>query len=120
MKARRGLLETFSFSTVQIYVLKIEITMATLSTFGLLLLLAQHGHAAMGPAFSTGPVGSGSWIRDASSTLVVPEAPEVSVGDTVLWTGMGTDLGDLIQAINHNFPPNDLCVEECLAMLFSL
>jgi hypothetical protein len=86
--------------------------MAPLSAISLMLLLAQHGYAAMGPAFSTGPVGSGSWIREAVSTLVVPQPPAEVVGDTVLWTGMGTDLGDLIQGINNNFPPNDQCVFE--------
>jgi hypothetical protein len=91
--------------------LGIDIKMkATLPVSGLLLFLAQHGHAAMGPAFSTGPVGSGSWIREATSTLVVPNPPNTIVGNTVLWTGMGTDLGDLIQAINNNYPADDLCV----------
>ncbi|KAF2131804.1 hypothetical protein P153DRAFT_395105 [Dothidotthia symphoricarpi CBS 119687] len=55
--------------------------------------------AAMGPAFSTGPVGSGSWIREASSTLVLPKAPTTQLGDSSLWVGMGTSNGDLIQSI---------------------
>lgn len=85
-----------------------QVTMkSTFPTLSFLLLLARSGHAAMGPAFSTGPVGNGSWIREASSTLVVPEAPNPIVGDSVLWTGMGTDLGDLIQAINNNFPADN-------------
>ena len=59
--------------------------------------------AAMGPAFSTGPVGSGSWIRESTSTLVLPNAPQGSTGDASLWVGMGTDLGDLIQSIADNW-----------------
>ncbi|MCJ1445628.1 MAG: hypothetical protein MMC23_006133 [Stictis urceolatum] len=59
--------------------------------------------AAMGPAFSTGPVGGGSWIREATSTLVLPKAPSGSSGDTSLWVGMGTSNGDLIQSIADNW-----------------
>ncbi|KAL0575524.1 hypothetical protein V5O48_006447 [Marasmius crinis-equi] len=73
-----------------------------------ILALAQLGLAANGPAFSTGPVGSGSWIREATATLVVPNAPNPAVGNTVLWVGMGTDKGDLIQGINNNYPKDTL------------
>ncbi|KAF2184880.1 hypothetical protein K469DRAFT_578105 [Zopfia rhizophila CBS 207.26] len=59
--------------------------------------------AAMGPAFSTGPVGSGSWIRELTSTLVLPKAASGSSGDTSLWVGMGTSNGDLIQSIADNW-----------------
>ncbi|GJC77303.1 hypothetical protein ColLi_00141 [Colletotrichum liriopes] len=48
--------------------------------------------AAMGPAFSTGPVASDSFIREATSTL----------GSASLWVGMGTSNGDLIQSISDN------------------
>ena len=64
-------------------------------------------NAAFGPAFSTGPVGAGSWIREANSTLVLPKAPTGSVGDTSLWVGMGTSNGDLIQSIADNWNGND-------------
>lgn len=53
----------------------------------------------MGPAFSTGPVGSGSWIRESTSTLVLPKNPSNNKGDASLWVGMGTSNGDLIQSI---------------------
>ncbi|KAI1640791.1 hypothetical protein F4809DRAFT_647781 [Biscogniauxia mediterranea] len=59
--------------------------------------------AAMGPAFSTGPVADGSFIREATSTLVLPDAPSGSSGDTSLWVGMGTSNGDLIQSIADNW-----------------
>ncbi|KAH9993012.1 hypothetical protein F4779DRAFT_233903 [Xylariaceae sp. FL0662B] len=59
--------------------------------------------AAMGPAFSTGPVASNSFIREATSTLVLPKSPSGSSGDTSLWVGMGTSNGDLIQSIADNW-----------------
>ncbi|KAL9115863.1 MAG: hypothetical protein Q9227_000231 [Pyrenula ochraceoflavens] len=85
--------------------------MASLSsTLGLLLLLPfiHLSAASNGPAFSTGPVGNNSWIREATATLIVPPAPNPVVGNTVLWVGMGTDLGDLIQGINNNYPADTL------------
>ena len=64
-------------------------------------------NAAMGPSFSTGPVGSGSWIREATSTLVLPDIPQGSTGVASLWVGMGTDKGDLIQSIADNWDSNE-------------
>ncbi|KAF9874221.1 hypothetical protein CkaCkLH20_08204 [Colletotrichum karsti] len=63
--------------------------------------------AAMGPAFSTGPVASDSWIREATSTLVLPAAPANNKGDASLWVGMGTSNGDLIQSIAENYNSNE-------------
>ncbi|VUC25782.1 unnamed protein product [Clonostachys rosea] len=60
-------------------------------------------NGAMGPAWSTGPVGSGSWIREAYSTLILPASPTGSTGDLSLWVGMGTSYGDLIQSIADNW-----------------
>lgn len=59
--------------------------------------------AAMGPAFSTGPVATNSFIREAISTLVLPKVPSGGSGDTSLWVGMGTSNGDLIQSIADNW-----------------
>ena len=59
--------------------------------------------AAMGPAFSTGPVSDNSWIREATSTLVLPKVPSDNAGDLSLWVGMGTSNGDLIQSIADNW-----------------
>ena len=96
-------------TNLAIFYIKSTLTMKVITqAFSLVLALAQTGHAAFGPAFSTGPVGSGSWIREATSTLIVPNAPNPIVGNSVLWTGMGTDRGDLIQAINNNYPPDSL------------
>jgi hypothetical protein len=75
-----------------------------------LLIWSCRVFAANGPAFSTGPVNqpAGNFIREAVSTLVVPEAPRPIVGNTVLWVGMGTSNGDLIQGINNNYPRDTL------------
>ena len=66
-------------------------------------VLTSSVNAAMGPAFSTGPVAEGSWIREATSTLVLPKAPSESSGDASLWVGMGNSNGDLIQSIADNW-----------------
>ncbi|KAF2475497.1 uncharacterized protein BDR25DRAFT_382518 [Lindgomyces ingoldianus] len=63
--------------------------------------------AAMGPAFSTGPVAANSFIREATSTLILPKAPSGSSGDTSLWVGMGTSNGDLIQSIADNWQSSE-------------
>ncbi|KAF2679665.1 hypothetical protein K458DRAFT_313717 [Lentithecium fluviatile CBS 122367] len=60
-------------------------------------------NAAFGPAFSTGPVADGSWIRESTSTLVLPKVPNNNKGDASLWVGMGTSNGDLIQSIAENY-----------------
>ncbi|KAF4540690.1 uncharacterized protein LTHEOB_632 [Lasiodiplodia theobromae] len=65
--------------------------------------LSSVAEAAMGPAFSTGPVADGSWIREATSTLVLPKVPSNNQGDASLWVGMGTSNGDLIQSIAENY-----------------
>ena len=75
-----------------------------------LLSLVRNAFASNGPAISTGPVDDGNFIREAVSTLIVPEAPSPIVGNTVLWVGMGTSNGDLIQGINNNYPPDTLYV----------
>jgi hypothetical protein len=74
------------------------------------LIWSLGAFAANGPAFSTGPVNQppGNFIREATSTLVIPEAPRPIVGNTVLWVGMGTSNGDLIQGINNNYPKDTL------------
>lgn len=73
-----------------------------------LVLLFHLTTASNGPAFSTGPVGNNSWIREATATLLVPNPPNPVIGNTVLWVGMGTDKGDLIQGINNNYPADTL------------
>lgn len=72
-----------------------------------LAALAAVAHAAddstigFGPAFSLGP--TQSWIREANTTIVLPEAPSPQVDRLALWPGMGTSGGDLIQALAVSF-----------------
>ena len=90
------------------------------TTVGFLLaLIIQGTMAAMGPAYSTGPVSSGNFIREATATLVLPNSPNPIVGNTVLWTGMGTDAGDLIQAIANNYPADTRCVDWTFVGVYS-
>lgn len=63
-------------------------------------------NAAMGPAFSTGPVASNSFIREATSTLILPSFVSNNGGDLSLWVGMGTSNGDLIQSIAEKWQSN--------------
>lgn len=60
-------------------------------------------HAAMGPAFSTGPTSSDTYIAESWATLNLPAAPSDNNGDLSLWVGMGTSNGDLIQSIAENY-----------------
>ncbi|KAF4946135.1 hypothetical protein FGADI_11413 [Fusarium gaditjirri] len=46
----------------------------------------------MGPSSSTGPVGCGSWIREATLTLILPDVPQVSTGVFSLWSGDNSQL----------------------------
>lgn len=59
---------------------------------------AQYGHK-FGNAFSTGPVASNSFIREATTTLILPKVNSPQRGNLALWAGMGTSGGDLIQAL---------------------
>ncbi|KAI1362715.1 hypothetical protein F5Y08DRAFT_311245 [Xylaria arbuscula] len=54
-----------------------------------------------GPYFSLGP--TQSWIREATTTLVLPEVPNPQEERLALWPGMGTSGGDLIQALAVSF-----------------
>ncbi|KAI1505702.1 hypothetical protein F5X99DRAFT_367394 [Biscogniauxia marginata] len=54
-----------------------------------------------GPYFSLGP--TSSWIREANTTLVLPEVPSPQEERLALWPGMGTSAGDLIQAVAVSF-----------------
>lgn len=74
------------------------------------LVAIQAVDAAMGPAFSTGPVADNTFIREAEATLVLPQAPSGNSGDASLWVGMGTSNGDLIQSIADNWQSEDWSV----------
>ena len=59
-----------------------------------------------GNALSTGPVAEGSWIRESNTTLILPETNNPQTGNLALWPGMGTDDGDLIQALAISLADN--------------
>ncbi|CAG8931391.1 unnamed protein product [Penicillium salamii] len=63
--------------------------------------LANAETIGFGPHFSLGP--TSSWIREANTTLVLPEAPSPQQDRLALWPGMGTSGGDLIQALAVSF-----------------
>ena len=44
-----------------------------------------------------------SWIREATTTLVLPAVPSPVKDRLALWPGMGTSGGDLIQALAVSF-----------------
>ncbi|KAG8160683.1 hypothetical protein KVR01_008947 [Diaporthe batatas] len=66
-------------------------------------LVVAEVKAAMGPAFSTGPVADDTFIRESWATLVLPNAPSDNSGVLSLWVGMGTSNGDLVQSIADNW-----------------
>ena len=57
-------------------------------------------------ALSTGPVAEGSWIRESNTTLVLPKTNNPQTGNLALWPGMGTDGGDLVQALAISLADN--------------
>lgn len=69
----------------------------SLSLLGLLQLASCQNIVGFGPAFSLGP--TKSWIREATTTLVLPKVPNPPKDRLALWPGMGTSGGDLIQAL---------------------
>ncbi|KAE8161336.1 hypothetical protein BDV40DRAFT_289330 [Aspergillus tamarii] len=73
-------------------------SLASLAVFG---LVQAQDNIVFGPAFSLGP--TKSWIREATTTLVLPEAPSPQEDRLALWPGMGTSGGDLIQALAVSF-----------------
>ncbi|RMZ31712.1 hypothetical protein D0859_04161 [Hortaea werneckii] len=50
-------------------------------------------------ALSTGPVAQNSFIREANTTLILPDLNSPQTGNLALWPGMGTSDGDLIQGL---------------------
>ncbi|KAJ4251470.1 hypothetical protein NW762_011455 [Fusarium torreyae] len=80
----------------------------SLSLFALLSAANAQGLVSFGPAFSLGP--TKSWIREATTTLVLPKVPSPAKDRLALWPGMGTSGGDLIQALAVAFSdPNANC-----------
>lgn len=79
-----------------------------MNTFLLTLIPVAAGLVARQPSsygvkfgnyFSTGPVAQNSWIREANTTLVLPNLNSPHNGNLGLWPGMGTSNGNLIQGL---------------------
>ncbi|KAL2833872.1 hypothetical protein BDW59DRAFT_179505 [Aspergillus cavernicola] len=78
----------------------------TLAVLALLRSTTAQSIIGFGPYFSLGP--TQSWIREANTTLVLPEIPTPELLDRLaLWPGMGTSGGDLIQALAVSFADPD-------------
>ncbi|KAE8406973.1 hypothetical protein BDV37DRAFT_280246 [Aspergillus pseudonomiae] len=73
----------------------------SLTSLAVLGLVSAQDTIVFGPAFYLGP--TKSWIREATTTLVLPEAPSPQEDRLALWPGMGTSGGDLIQALAVSF-----------------
>ena len=73
----------------------------SLAVLAVLGLVNGQSNIGFGPAFSLGP--TQSWIREATTTLVLPEVPSPQADRLALWPGMGTSSGDLIQALAVSF-----------------
>jgi hypothetical protein len=58
----------------------------------------DYGHQ-FSNALSTGPIAENSFIREASTTLILPGTNSPQTGNLALWPGMGTSGGDLIQGL---------------------
>lgn len=80
-------------------------TLGSLTVLAVLGLASAQDNIGFGPAFSLGP--TQSWIREANSTLVLPETPSPQKDRLALWPGMGTSGGDLIQALAVSFADPD-------------
>lgn len=74
---------------------------SSLSLLGLLHLASCKELLGFGPAFSLGR--TKSWIREATTTLVLPKVPSPPKDFIALWPGMSTTGGDLIQALAAAF-----------------
>lgn len=83
---------------------------APLSLLALFQAVSCQSIVGFGPAFSLGP--TNSWIREATTTLVLPKVPSPQKDRLALWPGMGTSGGDLIQALAVAFSdPNRYATE---------
>ncbi|KAK5679418.1 hypothetical protein LTS10_008235 [Elasticomyces elasticus] len=57
-------------------------------------LLPRQDYFSFGNAFSTGPVATNSFIRQATTTLVLPDLQSPHNGNLGLWPGVGTKFTD--------------------------
>lgn len=64
----------------------------------------RQNYFSFGNYFSTGPVATNSWIRQATTTLILPALNNPHTGNLGLWPGMGTKFpsgadGQLVQGL---------------------
>ncbi|KAL6710842.1 hypothetical protein ACN47E_007899 [Coniothyrium glycines] len=64
----------------------------------------RQNYFSFGNFFSTGPVATNSWIRQATTTLILPALNSPHTGNLGLWPGMGTKFpsgadGQLVQGL---------------------
>ena len=67
-------------------------------------VVPRQSYFSFGNYFSTGPVAANSWIRQATTTLVLPALNNPHNGNLGLWPGMGTKFdsgadGQLVQGL---------------------
>ncbi|KAI9665918.1 MAG: hypothetical protein M1821_003853 [Bathelium mastoideum] len=67
-------------------------------------VVPRQSYFSFGNFFSTGPVATDSWIRQATTTLVLPNLQSPHDGNLGLWPGMGTKFtsgadGQLVQGL---------------------
>ncbi|KAG4422991.1 hypothetical protein IFR04_003903 [Cadophora malorum] len=67
-------------------------------------VVPRQNYFSFGNYFSTGPVATNSWIRQATTTLVLPALNNPHNGNLGLWPGMGTKFdsgadGQLVQGL---------------------
>ena len=67
-------------------------------------VVPRQSYFSFGNYFSTGAVATDSWIRQATTTLVLPALNSPHTGNLGLWPGMGTKFdsgqdGQLVQGL---------------------
>ena len=67
-------------------------------------VVPRQTYFSFGNYFSTGPVATNSWIRQATTTLVLPALNSPHNGNLGLWPGVGTKFdsgadGQLVQGL---------------------
>lgn len=69
-----------------------------LATLALLGLANAQSTIGFGSYFRLGPLEQ-NFVREATTTLILPEVPNPQVDRLALWPGMQASKGDLIQAL---------------------
>ncbi|CAG8942612.1 unnamed protein product [Penicillium salamii] len=73
-----------------------------LTTVALAQLAYAGDKIGFGPNFAVSSTGS-TWIKEANTTLILPETPSPQVERLAIWPGMETSNGNLVQALAVSF-----------------